>query len=372
MNKHKLIVLDGISGVPLGLELKEAISSLGVNTTYADMRKLPSRSLYALLSIFTKASNRWDSKDSFYHYPKLDETKFEEFLKEEQPTMVLVIGFIYKYLSMELMKNLKEKYGFKLFLYDTDSCNLYSKRREFIFFVNNELVIYDHIFSFSKVTTRFFTETKRLQATFLPFGASKILMPQVKAQATDVLFVGSCDLRRIFLLEQVKAEVAIYGDRWKRNYPLISDKLKANVTDVSIWGEALHQQLANAKIVLNITRTQFYGVETGVNLRIFEALAAGCFLLTDYCDEVAELFEIGEELEVFRCAKELAEKVDYYLQNPDKRYEIARKGYEAFLKKHTWENRAKQLLQKMTLDNCEQNGHEAATTVASDFDARAT
>lgn len=261
--------------------------------------------------------------------------------------MVLVVGFIYKYLSPEFVANLKVKYDFKLFMYDTDSCNLYAKRREFIFFIENELVIYDHIFSFSKVTTRFFSDTKHLPASFLPFGAGKISMPQIETPQNDVLFVGSCDLRRIFLLEQVKDKVTVYGDRWKRNYPLISDALKANVKDVSIWGETLYQHLANAKIVLNITRTQFYGAETGVNLRIFEALAAGCFLLTDYCDEVAELFQIGEELEVFRSSKELIEKVDYYLQHPEKRHAIAQKGHETFLSKHTWESRAKLLVQKM-------------------------
>lgn len=345
---EKIALLDGISGVPLGRELKDAIAGQGINTVYADLRKLPTRVFYAFRSVYTKAVNRWESKDSFYHFPKLDETKFEAYLAQERPTMVLVVGFIYKYLSPEFVARLKAKYGFKLFLYDTDSCNLYAKRREFIFFIENELVIYDHIFSFSKVTTRFFSETKHLPASFLPFGASKISVSQVEISQNDVLFVGSCDLRRIFLLEQIKCKVTVYGDRWKRNYSLISDTLKANVKDVSIWGGELHQQLANAKIVLNITRTQFYGAETGVNLRIFEALAAGCFLLTDYCDEVAELFEIGEELEVFRSSKELVEKVDYYLQHPEERHAIARKGYEAFLSKHTWENRAKELLQKMT------------------------
>ncbi len=347
---EKLVLLDGIGGVPLGRELKDAISRTGVDTKYVDLRRLSPKLFYAFRSAFTKAFNRWESKDSFYHFPKLDEGKFEAYLAQEQPTIVLVVGFIYKYLSPEFVTKLKAKYDFKLFLYDTDSCNLYAKRREFIFFIENELAIYDHIFSFSKITTRFFSETKRLPATFLPFGASKISMPQVEMPQYDVLFVGSCDLRRIFLLEQIKAKVTVYGDRWKRNYPLISEELKANVKDVSIWGEELYQYLADAKIVLNITRTQFYGAETGVNLRIFEALAAGCFLLTDYCDEVAELFDIGEELDVFRSSKELAKKVDYYLQNPEKRHAIARNGHETFLKKHTWESRAKLLLQKMTAE----------------------
>jgi spore maturation protein CgeB len=68
--------------------------------------------------------------------------------------------------------------------------------------------------------------------------------------------------------------------------------------------------------VLNITRSDFFGAETGVNLRIFEALAAGCFLLTDHCEELAELFAVGKEIETYRSSAELGRKrQDYYLNN---------------------------------------------------------
>ncbi|MGB7817029.1 MAG: glycosyltransferase, partial [Methylotenera sp.] len=52
-----------------------------------------------------------------------------------------------------------------------------------------------------------------------------------------------------------------------------------------------------------------------------------------------EMFVIGEEIEVFRNAKELVDKVDFYLLNPDKRVAIAKRGHEKFLKSHTWESR---------------------------------
>jgi spore maturation protein CgeB len=126
----------------------------------------------------------------------------------------------------------------------------------------------------------------------------------------------------------------------------MSDELKARVIDRSIWGEQLHQLLFSSKIVLNITRSHFYGAETGINLRIFEALAAGAFLLTDYCDEVAELFEIGEEIEAFRSSAELVQKIEYYLANPEKRLEIARRGHQKFLKLYTWDSNANFLVNK--------------------------
>jgi len=346
MKMTKLLVLDGISGVPLGMELCEAFKDIGTTVTYADLRKFEAKMFYGIKSAFRKSMNRRENTDSFYHLPKLNEAKFETYIKQEAPTVILVIGFVYKYLTPQLLKKIKQQYNVRLFLYDTDSCNLYSKRREFVFFIETELPVYDEIFSFSKITTRFFKDTRKLNASFLPFGAKKLELPANVSQHIDVLFIGSCDLRRVFLLENIRSKVTVYGDRWSRNYPLMSDELKSRVTDYSVWGGQLYQLLFASKIVLNITRSHFYGAETGVNLRIFEALAAGSFLLTDYCEELAELFVVGEEIEVFRSSGELVEKVEYYLANPEKRLEIARRGHQKFLQLHTWNAKASCLIEK--------------------------
>ncbi len=223
---------------------------------------------------------------------------------------------------------------------------MYAKRRKFIFFLDEELPIYDKIFSFSKVTTCFFNRTRGLNAIHLPFGA-KAIPHEIAQKDKDVLFVGSGDLRRIFLLESIRDKVNIYGNRWTRNFPLISKELQKRVVNESVWGEGLYQLLRESKIVLNITRTQFYGAETGVNLRIFEALSAGAFLLTDYCEEIADLFEIGVEIETFRNASELKTKVEYYLANPQAREVIAKCGHERFMRSHTWKARVTYMIDEM-------------------------
>lgn len=345
----KVLILDGISGVPLGEELCEAFANIGTAITYADLRKFKSLKFYGLKSAFRKTLNKRENADSFYHLPKLNEASFEAYIRQQSPSVILVIGFVYKYLTPAFLLRIKQEYNVKLFLYDTDSCNLYSKRREFVFFIEEELPIYDEIFSFSKITTRFFKDTRKLNASFLPFGAKKLVLPAQSIQDIDVLFIGSGDLRRIFILETIRSHVTVYGDRWSRNYPLMSDELKARVIDRSVWGEQLHQLLFSSKIVLNITRSHFYGAETGINLRIFEALAAGAFLLTDYCDEVAELFEIGVEIETFSSSAELQRKVRYYLENPEKRLAIARRGHERYLKEFTWQRRVETMIRSMAV-----------------------
>jgi spore maturation protein CgeB len=338
MSVRKLLILDGIGGVPLGREIHATCAGLGIETTHVDCLRAPRRPFYALRAAYAKARNKRDDRDGFHFLPRLVPDELRRLIARERPSHILVVGFIYKFHDPRLLRQLADESGARLCLYDTDSCNLYGRRREFIFFVEQELPAYHRIFSFSAVTTRFFRDTRGLDAVHLPFGALPIAPPP-GAPASDVLFVGSGDLRRIFLLEAIRDRVAVFGSRWQRNAPLMSAGLRARVTDRPVWGAELHGLLGAAQIVLNITRTDFYGAETGVNLRIFEALAAGCFLLTDHCEEIAALFEVGVEIETFRSSGELRDKVAYYLEHEEQRRAIARQGHAAFLRRHTWEAR---------------------------------
>ena len=338
---RRLMILDGISGVPLGKELCEAFAANGYVTDYCAFSELRKKTACSLRAGFWKAYNRIFEQQAFYHFPKVPDQELVSLMDRTRPDIVLVIGFSYRFIDPGLLKRLQGQYRFSLFLYDTDSCNFYAKRREFLYFIERELPVYDRIFSFSRVTATLFSDTLKLKADFLPFGAKPISLPTQTRKTPEVLFVGSGDLRRVLLLEKIRDHLTVYGARWERNFPLMSEELLSRVVDQEVWGTALHQLLNSAKIVLNITRTDFYGAGTGVNLRIFEALAAGCFLLTDYTDEIAELFEIGEEIEAFRSPAELASKVRYYLENDAERERIARNGHEKFLQACTWDARVK-------------------------------
>ena len=340
----RFLVLDGIGGVPLGREIVENFLASGHEAIYFDCLKQQARALHGIRSAWAKLSNKRTASDTFYLLPKLSGQALDDLLTRERPTHILVIGFIYKFFAPQELKQVADRHRAVLLLYDTDSCNLYGKRREFIFFIEHELPIYDRIFSFSQVTTRFFKETRGLPATHLPFGAQPLAIHRDGDKAIDALFVGSGDFRRILLLEAIKKNVTVHGNRWHRNFPLISRELQARISDRPVWGGDLHALMAQSKIILNITRTDFYGAETGVNLRIFEAVAGGSFLLTDHCEELEDLFEIGNEIDTFSCSGELAEKVRYYLEHDDERQAIAARGHERFMKCHTWRSRIQQVL----------------------------
>ncbi|THK41043.1 glycosyltransferase family 1 protein [Methylophaga sp. SB9B] len=346
----KLLVLDGIGGIDLGRNLASSIEEKGISTKYFDMSSMRKIVLQGPRSSIAKMLNKKKDKDGFYCLPKCDFDELEKQINQFKPNKILIIGFLYKFYEPQRLKRLADRLGIELFLYDTDSCNLYSTRREFIFFIENELKIYNAIFSFSRVVTDFF-KRKKLNAFFCPFGDTTKTIQPIEKSETDVIFVGSADLRRVFLLENIADKVTIYGNRWQRQWPLMSANLQQKVIDKPIWGDELQAKLTASKIVLNITRIPFYGAETGINHRIFEAMSMGCFVLTDHCDEIAELFEIGEEIETYKGIEDLKQKVDFYLTNDEERERIAIGGYQRFLKDYTWQTRAADLLTKMGLLN---------------------
>lgn len=96
-----------------------------------------------------------------------------------------------------------------------------------------------------------------------------------------------------------------------------------------------------SKINLNITMRP---IMTGLSQRVFDVLACGGFLLTNYQEELPEMFEIGEEVECFSSKEELFEKTKFYLEHDQLRRSIAEKGYERVKNCYTFEHRFQQML----------------------------
>lgn len=81
------------------------------------------------------------------------------------------------------------------------------------------------------------------------------------------------------------------------------------------------------------------GRETA-NMRLFEATAAGSFLLTERWNNVGDYFTPGVEVETFAGAAELLEKARYYLSRPDERRAIAAAGRRRCMEEHGMRKRA--------------------------------
>lgn len=97
----------------------------------------------------------------------------------------------------------------------------------------------------------------------------------------------------------------------------------------------------SSKINLNITMRS---IESGIPMRIFDIMSVGGFVLTNYQEEIPELFEEGKEIVTFRTPEELIDKADYYLGHDTERINIGINGYKKVKKCHTYEHRLKKII----------------------------
>lgn len=96
-----------------------------------------------------------------------------------------------------------------------------------------------------------------------------------------------------------------------------------------------------SKINLNITTKT---IQSGISQRVFDVLACGGFLISNYQEELFEFFTPGKDLEIFTDLEDLHEKIDFYLSHEAARKEIALCGYDTVTKNHSVAARINQIL----------------------------
>ena len=97
-------------------------------------------------------------------------------------------------------------------------------------------------------------------------------------------------------------------------------------------------------INFNCTSKQMKGA---VNQRVFDVPATGAFLLTDYRDQVENLFEPGSEIVCYRSPEEAADLARYYLAHPEARHAVAAAARRRILGEHSYEHRVRALMNRM-------------------------
>lgn len=112
--------------------------------------------------------------------------------------------------------------------------------------------------------------------------------------------------------------------------------------------ETFMKIVAGSRINLNLhSSSSKPGVDPdcdAINPRVFEIAAAGGFQLCDPCTGLDQLFDFETELPVYRDLKELREKIDYFLANPEARTRFAEAGRRRVLAEHTYTHRAEAML----------------------------
>lgn len=105
------------------------------------------------------------------------------------------------------------------------------------------------------------------------------------------------------------------------------------------------ERFCKSKIVFNIS------IGNDLNMRFFETLSTGSFLLTNWIPELESAKEYGfidgVHYVSYKTLDEAVEKAKYYLDHDEEREAIAANGFAQFLKTGTYEARVKEIFEKI-------------------------
>ncbi len=159
----------------------------------------------------------------------------------------------------------------------------------------------------------------------------------------DVSFVGSlhpAHQTRIawleYLCSQVETKVWANGiDRLPDNSPIRSRHVG------TAWGVEMYQIFHTSKMTLN-HHIGMAGPYAN-NSRLYEATGVGTLLVTDWKEDLHEIFTPGKEVVAYRSPEECVELIQYYLRHEGERNAIAQAGQKRTLADHTYYQRTQEL-----------------------------
>jgi len=201
---------------------------------------------------------------------------------------------------------------------------------------------FDIIFTSFPHFVKFFKQ-KNITSYYQPLAFE----PRILEKITDfkkkypVTFIGSITIdhkkgEQIISKIIDQFPIDIWG--WIDEYCLSTPLLKYYHGEV--WGLEMFKLFSQSLITIN--RHIDVAENYANNMRLFESTGCGAMLLTDYKDNLNDLFEIGKEVVAYRTPEECVELIKYYLKNPDEAREIAIAGQKRTLRDHTYEKRMKQ------------------------------
>ena len=193
------------------------------------------------------------------------------------------------------------------------------------------------------------------KAAFLPFGWDEQIHPfqSGRSQGTwpGVTFVGGWDRERELFLEELAQHVPLrihgpgyWGTRTRRG---------SRVRQAWSGGPLVMSDAAlairDSAISLNILRTQHVidGQPDGVIMRHFEVPGAGGFLLSTRSSTAKELFPEEETGAYFSGLAECIEKCKQYIHDQSGRQQMVARTHEIVKSKHTYVQRARDILAHM-------------------------
>ena len=153
--------------------------------------------------------------------------------------------------------------------------------------------------------------------------------------------IAAAEKRLAYVSRLVRFDVRVWGDEgWRA----IAQKDDGDPDSDSRGAGARHPYRGPAGHGLELTKiycASLINVDIGrvyqddiVTMRVFDVLACGGFVLAERSPALAELFEIGREIDCYATIDELETKVAQYLAHPEAARAIAFRGREAVRRRH--------------------------------------
>ncbi len=168
----------------------------------------------------------------------------------------------------------------------------------------------------------------------------------------DVTFVGHYedDLRLDCLEAIVKSGVSLklYGPGYDWDPVLKKSKfLNSHVPVNLVWSHEYNKALCGAKIALCFLSKLNRDTYTR---RCFEIPATRTLLLSEYSDDLAQIYKEDEEIVFFRNKFELLDKIKYYIDNPEALTKVANAGFmRVYADGHDIDTRINSVLEKISI-----------------------
>ncbi len=178
-----------------------------------------------------------------------------------------------------------------------------------------------------------------------------IFSPSYEYSTKDIikafLKMGIYDITHIF--KQIG-----FSDKYMKRLPIIKNvvnyqnrpvlpysfKLKKYMKP-PVFGLNMFQTLYDSKVTFNSHIAA--SPRSASNMRMFETTGVGTCLLTDWKENINDLFEPDKEVVTYKSTGECIEKAKWLIEHPVEREQIAKAGQERTLREHTFEKRAELL-----------------------------
>jgi spore maturation protein CgeB len=260
----------------------------------------------------------------------------------------MLVAFKGSYVQPETLRILRSK-GVRLYNYYPDRVALAEKS-----FLEEALPEYDCFFDTKREWDNGLKSQNYVrQSVFLPHGYDPEIHRPLRLNQNDCERYG-CDVSLIathaakkehavreLVAYRPNLHLRIWGNLWSTNNQ--SAQLSQYLAGPALEGNLYSKAIKASKVNLAIMGVR-PGIEDKTTTRTYEIPACGGFMLHERTSEVLELYEEGKEIACFSDAKELGDKIDYYLAHPEERVAIAAAGRARCVPAYSYDNRMAEII----------------------------